>query len=207
MRKLLLTIVVLLLPSLSLQAVASADHQIVVLGDSLSAGYGIDSDFGWVSLLSQHLQQKNPSITVTNASISGETTIGGLSRLPDLLARNSPSIIIIELGANDGLRGYPLTNLNTNLSRIVELSQSANAKVLLVGMHIPPNYGRRYTSRFYQTFTDVAEKYKTAIIPFLLEGIATQTELMQADGLHPTAEAQTLILANVLPELEKLLTR
>lgn len=182
-----------------------ATKTLLVLGDSLSAAYGIPQQSGWVPLLARQLDKQQPPYAVVNASISGETTGGGLARLPALLADHQPDIVIIELGANDGLRGFPIKTLRSNLSALVTLSQQANAEVLLVGIHIPPNYGSRYTRMFYDSYSLLSEQHQVALAPFLLEGIATNPELMQADGLHPVASAQSLILQNVMPYLKKML--
>jgi acyl-CoA thioesterase I len=183
----------------------AASKNILVLGDSLSAAYGIPQQSGWVQLLADDLDKQQAPYKVINASISGETTGGGLARLPTLLATHQPAIVIIELGANDGLRGFPIKTLRGNLSELVTLSQAANAKVLLVGIHIPPNYGSRYTRLFHDSYSLLSEQHQTALAPFLLEGIATETTLMQADGLHPIADAQARILQNVMPYLKELL--
>ena len=189
------------------QLTSAPTTSILVLGDSISAAFGIPRQKGWVALLDQHLKQQQPQrkFVLINASISGETTVGGLSRLPKLLAQYQPDIVIIELGANDGLRGFPIKNIRTNLEQLVKLSQGANAKVLLTGMHIPPNYGARYTRLLHDSYSLIATRYQTALLPFLLEGIAIYPELMQEDGLHPTAEAQPRILQNVLPHLKGIL--
>ncbi|ARN76009.1 arylesterase [Oceanicoccus sagamiensis] len=188
-------------------AEAAKPVSIMVLGDSISAAFGIAREDGWVNLLDQHLINDHPDTDykVINASISGETTGGGLSRLPKLLANHKPNIVIIELGGNDGLRGYPIKTLRGNLDQMVSLSKQANARVLVAGMQIPPNYGPRYTQQFYDSFGKIAQKYDTALLPFLLEGIALSPGLMQKDGIHPTAPAQPLILQNVLPHLKELL--
>lgn len=186
---------------------AQPQHAIMVLGDSISAGYGIPPEQGWVDLLQQHYQHSatQREVQVINASISGETTGGALNRLPALLEQHQPSIVIIELGGNDGLRGYPIDTFRQHLTELVKLSQSASAKVLLAGMHIPPNYGPRYAGQFHDSYALIANTYQTALLPFLLEGVATQAELMQADGIHPTSSAQPRILQNVLPYLNLLL--
>jgi acyl-CoA thioesterase-1 len=181
----------------------AAAHTILVLGDSLSAAYGIPRESGWVSLLEQQLT--NGNVAVINASISGETTDGGLARLPALLQKYKPTLVIIELGANDGLRGFQIDRLRENLEKLIQLSQSSNAKVLLVGIKIPPNYGLRYTSDFYESYTLLAHEYRAPLVPFLLEGVATDPALMQDDRLHPRAEAQKKILNNVLPYLQRML--
>lgn len=178
--------------------------KILVMGDSLSAGYGIDIQQGWVNLLEQELT-KNHAIQIINASVSGETSSGGNSRLPALLVEHQPDIVILELGGNDGLRGQPLKLLEKNLQAMVDASKKSNAKVLLAGMQIPPNYGARYSSQFKALYEKLAEKNELALIPFFLEGIGGDATLMQRDGIHPTAEAQPIIVKNVLPELEKLL--
>ena len=173
---------------------------ILVLGDSLSAAYGIDRNQGWVSLLDKKLNAQKHQYRIVNASISGETTVGGLNRLPQL-----PDSVIIELGANDGLRGFPISKIRDNLTQLIQLSQGIDAKVLLAGMHLPPNYGKRYTRMFHESFQLIAEQHNIELIPFLLEGVADNAALMQRDGLHPTAAAQPQILSNVFPYLEKIL--
>lgn len=182
---------------------------ILVLGDSLSAGYGIQIEQSWVTLLTQHLKlnavNKQSNYQIHNASISGETTGGGLRSLPRLLEKYQPKIIIIELGANDGLRGFPLKTIEQNLSTLITLAQAKNTKVILTGIHIPPNYGQRYATAFHSLYSTLAKRYKTALIPFLLEGIATRPELMQADRLHPKAEAQETIKSIVWKALKPLL--
>lgn len=174
---------------------------ILVLGDSLSAAYGIPRESGWVALLQQKLENGN----VVNASISGETSDGGLARLPTLLNKHKPTIAIVELGANDGLRGFPVQRTRDNLAKIISLCQKAQAKVLLVGIKIPPNYGPRYTADFYETYTLAAKQFRVSLVPFLLDGVAGHSELMQQDGLHPRAEAQPKILNTVWPYLQPLL--
>ena len=178
-----------------------------MLGDSLSAAYGIRVEQGWVSLLQARLRAKGYGHRVINASSSGETTGGGLARLPRVLAGHRPAVIVVELGANDGLRGLPVADIGANLESIVRLSQQAGAKVLLVGMHIPPNYGPSYTRQFHELFGQLAERHRLAQVPFLLEDVALDERLMQEDGLHPTAAAQPLLLAEIWPHLEPLLRR
>lgn len=178
--------------------------RLLVLGDSLSAAYGIEVNQGWVSLLEQRLAAKYPH-QVVNASVSGETTGGGLSRLPALLKQHQPELVIVELGGNDGLRGYPLNVMKQKLAEIIETSHDADAQVLLVGMQIPPNYGPRYTNQFRDTYTELAQQYDLPLVEFLLADVALKSELMQKDGIHPTAEAQEKILDNVWPVLQPLL--
>ncbi|GGY73224.1 arylesterase [Cellvibrio zantedeschiae] len=173
---------------------------ILVMGDSLSAGYGIKLEQGWVHLLQQELAKKQQA-TLINASVSGETTSGGLTRLPALLSKHKPDIVILELGGNDGLRGQPLKIMRENLQAMISLSQGSNAKVLLAGMQIPPNYGQRYTTQFKDIYPELAEKNKILLIPFLLEDVAGHSNLIQPDNIHPTAEAQPAIVKNVLPVL------
>lgn len=186
------------------QLTYAAAPKVLVMGDSLSAAKGIDIQQGWVNLLQQELL-KNTQVKIINASITGETTSGGLDRLPALLKQHQPTIVILELGANDGLRGQPLKLMKENLQAMINLSQAAGAKVLLVGMQIPTNYGSRYTKEFKASFPDLAQKNKLALVPFLLEDVATHSDLIQNDGLHPTAEAQPIILNNVRPHLAALL--
>jgi acyl-CoA thioesterase I len=178
-----------------------------VLGDSLSAAYGIRVEQGWVSLLQARLQARGYGHRVVNASSSGETTGGALARLPRLLATHRPAIVIVELGANDGLRGLPIADIRANLESIIGLSRQSGAEVLLVGMHVPPNYGPAYTRQFHALFGELADKHRLAQVPFLLEDVALDDRLMQEDGLHPTATAQPLLLAELWPHLEPLVRR
>lgn len=175
---------------------------ILVWGDSLSAAYGIPIERGWVSLLQTKL---GTGFQVVNASISGETTSGGLERLPTALAAIKPHYVILELGANDGLQGKPITVMQENLEKMIQQAMDAPAKVILIGIHLPPNYGLSYTEKFAQVYQDLADNYALSFIPFLLEGVATDFNLMQADGLHPTAEAQPKILEHLWPTLEPVL--
>jgi acyl-CoA thioesterase-1 len=182
------------------------ENTILVLGDSISAAYGMPSNQGWVALLNEYLlQHSDVSHLLVNASISGETTAGALKRLPKLLSKHQPHIVIIELGGNDGLRGFPILTLRKNLSQLITLSQTSNAKVLLTEMRIPPNYGPRYTQQFFNSYALLSEKYDITLVPFLLSDIATNPKLMQEDGIHPTAQAQQKILVNLLPYLQQLL--
>ena len=177
----------------------------MVWGDSLSAGYGLQADEAWPTLLQTRLEEKGFRHTVVNASVSGETSAGGRSRLPAALEQHEPDIVILELGANDGLRGLPPKLLAENLDAMISAARSAGAQVLLVGMQMPPNYGPVYTRRFAQTFTTVAEAQKVPLVPFLLEGFADQPELFLNDGIHPTADAQHKVLDTVWHGLKPLL--
>jgi acyl-CoA thioesterase-1 len=194
-----------LLLCLSLGAQAR-EHRILVLGDSISAAYGMSLEQGWVALLEEKLETDAATVEVVNASISGETTAGGLRRLPELLAMHEPNIVVIELGGNDGLRGYPLERLRSNLQQLVTLSKEAGATVILVPMEIPPNYGSRYTAGFRNSFTDIAAGGEIVLAPFLMEGVATDPELVQADGIHPRVEAQPLLLQNILPTIKAVMS-
>lgn len=200
MRKTLLSLITLLLPF-----AAWAAPSILVFGDSLSAGYGIARQDAWPSLLETRLKDSGYSYAVVNASISGETTAGGRSRLPDALKQHQPRIVIIELGANDGLRGLPVASMRDNLQAMVKLSQQAGARVMLVGMRIPPNYGRDYTEKFAATFAELSKEHKTALVPFLFEGFALRADAFQPDRLHPTAASQPLMLETIWKQLKPLL--
>ncbi len=178
---------------------------VLVIGDSLSAAFGIQEEDGWVSLLRHRLAQPYYKLKLANASVSGETSEGGLSRLQSLLDKYDPTIVILELGGNDGLRGLPLTLLQHNLDQMLTQILERKIKVLLIGMEIPPNYGKFYTQQFNDIYTTLAAKHKISLVPFLLEGIATQKELMQDDGIHPKANAQRQVLNNVWPHLKLLL--
>jgi acyl-CoA thioesterase-1 len=178
---------------------------ILVYGDSLSAAYGIAREQGWVSLLQQRLQSQDYPYQVVNASVSGETTLGGLTRMPATLRQQQPAIVLIELGANDGLRGLPVAEMQRNLSAMIEASQKIKAKVMLIGVEIPPNYGPRYTREFSETYPGLAKRYKLPLLPFLLDGVAGKSELTQDDGLHPVAAAQERLLDNVWNVLEPML--
>jgi len=178
---------------------------ILVVGDSLSAAYGIRRDAGWVSLLQQRLRRQGYPHRVINASISGDTTAGGLARLPAALAQFKPNIILIELGANDGLRGLDFHQTRSNLAQMIRLSRAAGCRVLLLGMMLPPNFGKAYTERFMQLYKELAESEGVPLIPFFLEGVADRAEWMQPDGLHPNALGQPRMLANVWPLLQPLL--
>lgn len=182
-----------------------ARQTVVVFGDSLSAGYGLARGEGWVDLLARRVQQDRLDYDVVNASISGETTLGGRNRIADVLARHRPAAVVIELGANDGLRGTALETTRDNLTAIAAASRQAGARVLVVGMRIPPNYGPAYTRGFESLFADVARQQKATLVPFLLDGFAEQRDMFQSDGIHPTAAAQPRMLDNVYRRLRPLL--
>lgn len=178
---------------------------ILVFGDSLSAAYGIPKEKGWVNLLAQRVKDNQLPYEVANASVSGETTAGGLSRLPAALQQFKPSIVVIELGANDGLRGLPTDAMKNNLEKMIQASRQISAQVVLLGMFIPPNYGPKYTNGFKAVYLDLSEKYKTPFIPFFLDGISGHSDLVLEDGLHPNVNAQAKILENVWPTLKPLI--
>ncbi|WP_284425690.1 arylesterase [Acidovorax sp. SUPP1855] len=189
-------------------AAAAARPVILVVGDSLSAEYGLARGTGWVALLEKKLAEEKIDATVVNASVSGDTTSGGRSRLPALLTQHRPSHVVIELGGNDALRGLPLQNTADNLKAMAQAAKQSGAKVLIVGMQVPPNYGTDYAKRFAGTFASVAKDTQSALVPFLLKGVADAadpTALFQPDRIHPKAEAHPAMLANVWPELRKLL--
>ena len=183
---------------------ALAAKTILIMGDSLSAGFGLRVEQAWPSLLGRLLREKHPDYSVANLSISGETTAGGRSRLAPALKQHKPVLVVIVLGANDGLRGLPLKQMRDNLKAMIQASQASGAKVLLAGIRIPPNYGP-YAAEFHASFKDLARQHKTALLNFLLEPIAAQSTYFQADNLHPTAEAQPLILKHLWPALAPLL--
>jgi len=187
-------------------AVASA-RTILVFGDSLSAAYGIRPEQGWVPLLVQRLQAQGYGYQVVNASVSGETSSGGLERLPRAMQLHAPEIVILELGANDGLRGLPVSALHENLARMLQLAQAGGARVLLVGIRIPPNYGPRYSEEFARVFPEVAQQHHLPLVPFLLEKVALNPALMQEDGMHPNAAGEPLILDTLWPYLKPLLKK
>ncbi|MBJ7549412.1 arylesterase [Marinomonas ostreistagni] len=180
---------------------------LMVFGDSLSAAYNLRQQQGWVSLLGEQINQSHPDITIINASISGETTQGGLARLPKLLETHQPAWVVLELGANDGLRGYPLNQAKQNLASMIELIQQKSAEVILLGNHLPSNYGRTYTTQFFNLYKDLAEQYQIAYVPFMLENVALDPSLMQNDGLHPNAKGQPVVLNNITPTLLPLLNK
>ncbi|MFC0134172.1 arylesterase [Massilia eurypsychrophila] len=179
----------------------SAPKTVLVLGDSLSAEYGLSRGSGWVALLEQKLKAEKVDARIVNASISGETTSGGRTRLPALLTQHKPALVVIELGANDGLRGLPVAAAEANLRAMVDMARKNDAQVLLVGMRMPPNYGRDYTERFFSMYKTISTQMKAPLVPFMLEGVAEKPALFQADRLHPTAQAHPVILANIWPKI------
>jgi acyl-CoA thioesterase-1 len=184
---------------------AFAAPAILVLGDSLSAAYGIPRDAGWVALLGERLKQRHENYTVVNASISGETSAGGAARIAEALAESRPAVVVLELGANDGLRGLPVAQMKANLATIVRAAKRRGARVLVVGMRLPPNYGAEYTEAFHRAFGEVARAQKVPLVPFLFEGLDDRRELFQEDNLHPVAKAQPVLLDNVWRHLEPML--
>lgn len=190
---------------LSLAPAGAAAKTILVLGDSISAGYGIEVQHGWVALLQKKLDDAGGGYSIFNESISGDTSAGGLARLEPILARHRPDLVVLELGANDGLRGLSPQEMKRNLTEIVGRSRKIGAEVLLLAMKIPPNYGKRYIEMFYEVYPQLASELRLAWVPFILEGIALKPELMQADGLHPNADAQPLLVEKIWPVLRPLL--
>ncbi|SBS33995.1 Esterase TesA precursor [Marinomonas spartinae] len=188
-------------------AQAAQPHNLLVMGDSLSAAHNLRQQDGWVSLLKTKLSQSHPQISIINASVGGETTQGGLARFPALLKQYQPQWIILELGANDALRGYPLDQTTKNLSSMIEQAQQNKAKVLLIGNRIPQNYGKRYTEMFFGLYKTLAAKYNVSYVPFMLKGVALNKNLMQSDGLHPNAKGQPIVLQTILPYLLPLLDK
>lgn len=186
-------------------AAHATDRTILVFGDSISAGYGLKAGEGWVALLQKRLADQGYGYRVVNASVSGETTSGGEVRLPRALGLHKPRLVVLELGANDGLRGLSLDVSRRDLSAMIEAAQASGAKVLILGMRIPPNYGPRYTEAFEHMYADLAKKYRVPLVPFFMEKVALDGKLMQADGLHPTAAAQPLLLETAWPALRRLL--
>lgn len=183
----------------------AAAGTVLIVGDSISAAFGLDTREGWVALLEKRLKDQGFTDKVINASVSGDTSAGGLARLPPLLAEHKPEVVILELGGNDGLRGQPPQQLQQNLASMIDSAQASGAKVLLLGMQLPPNYGVRYTQAFVQVYGQLASDKKVALVPFFLDGVGGHPELMQADGLHPAAAAQDKLLENVWPTLKPLL--
>ena len=196
---------------LSMPAVAAANDAhsktILIVGDSISAGFGIPLQQGWVALLGKELQRLGHNTQIMNASISGDTTQGGVSRLPALLKSHQPHLVVIELGGNDGLRGTPIRRIQANLQRMIHQAREANSDIFLVGMQIPPNYGRKYTQSFREIFPTLAEENQIPYLPFLLDNVATEPGMMQADGIHPTSAAQPQMMQNALPGILQWLTK
>ena len=195
----------LLLSVLCSSGSLAAQKNILIVGDSISAAYGMSLEEGWVALLARRLEQKHPDYAVVNASISGETSAGAATRLPALLETHQPSVVVLELGGNDGLSGYPIKRFRENMNRMLSQSRESGAALLLLGMEIPPNYGARYTELFRSSYSTLAEDNGAALVPFLLDGVATHPELMQADRIHPAPAAQQLLLNTMWPYLERLL--
>ena len=207
-RRILLLLFLCLAPLMACGAIggAASPQVILVMGDSLSAAYGLDSPSqGWVALLQAKLKARGYDYTVVNASVSGETSGGGLTRFPQALSNAKPAIVILELGANDGLRGLPVQEMQANLGKMLGLTRQAGARALLVTILLPPNYGKAYVQGFTATYPALAKQYKVPLAPFLLTGVADHPELMQADGLHPQAQAEPKVLDNLWPSLEPLL--
>ncbi len=200
-RQFLPRLLLLTLFTLSFASPANAEKHLLIVGDSISAAYGMSLREGWVAHLQSRLDQAEPGWQVVNASISGETSAGAAARLPALLTQHQPAVVIIELGGNDGLRGYPVKQLRNNIRQMIQQSEAAGASVLLLGMEIPPNYGARYTQMFRETYPRLSKEESVALVPFFLNNIATNPELMQGDGIHPTVEAQSMLLDNVWPQL------
>jgi acyl-CoA thioesterase-1 len=192
---------------IALQTAVASSRTILVFGDSLSAAYGIRPEQGWVALLTQRLQAQEYGYQIVNASVSGETSSGGLQRLPRALELHHPEIVILELGANDGLRGLPVTEMRENLGQMLQLAQAAGAHVLLLGLRIPPNYGPRYTEQFAGVFPQLATQYHVPLVPFLLEKVALDPAMKQEDGLHPNAAGEKPVLETVWPFLQPLLKK
>jgi acyl-CoA thioesterase I len=188
-------------------AAGAAAGSIMVFGDSLSAAYGLSPSQGWPALLGKRLERSAPSWQVVNASVSGETTAGGLRRLPEDLKRHKPRVVVIALGANDGLRGQPIAAARANLEQMIRLARDAKAVPVLVGLMIPPNYGIEYAGQFRDMYSDIAKRTGVGLVPFLLEGLAENRDMFQADQLHPTAEAQARILENVWPAVNRAITQ
>lgn len=188
--------------TISQQKISLAKYQkILVLGDSLSAGYNIPLEKGWVNLLRQELLKENPNIEVINASVSGDTTGQGLSRLKPLIEKHKPDLLVLELGGNDGLRGIAPQLIKRNLAKMIDIAKSNDSEVLLLGMHILPNYGKRYTEAFHQNYMDLAKEKQTMLVPFFLENVGDKPELMQKDGIHPNESAQPTLLNNIIKAL------
>ena len=196
-----------LIAAAPLAARAAQPPVILIVGDSLSAGYGLVAGQGWVSLLQQRLKREGYGYRVVNASVSGETTDGGVQRLKRALDQHHPAIVVIELGGNDGLRGLPVSRVRSNLELLITQSRAAGAEVLLVAIRVPTNYGQRYTTSFKGVYQDLANRYKIGLVPFLSDQVAVDLALFQPDGIHPNAQAQPILLNNLWPQLTPLLQR
>jgi acyl-CoA thioesterase-1 len=205
--RLVLAFTLCLIAAAPLPARAADPPVILVVGDSLSAGYGLSPGQGWVTLLQQRLKREGYGYRVVNASVSGETTDGGVQRLNRALTQHKPAVVIIELGGNDGLRGLPVLRVRSNIDLLITKSRAAGAQVLLVAIRVPTNYGPRYTSSFQRIYTDLATRYRIGLVPFLSDQVATDLALFQPDGIHPNARAQPLLLDNLWPQLSPLLRR
>ena len=205
--RLILSLVLYLIAVAPSPAPAAEPSAILVVGDSLSAGYGLAPGHGWVTLLQQRLKREGYGYRVINASVSGETTDGGVQRLDRALAQHRPAVVIIELGGNDGLRGLPVSRVRANLDLMITKSRAAGAIVLLVAIRVPTNYGPRYTTSFQSIYTDLATRYRIGLVPFLSDPVAVDLALFQPDGIHPTAAAQPLLLNSLWPQLSPLLRR
>jgi len=201
----LIFLISLLFCGFQLPAQEKVPHRILVLGDSISAEYGIPAGTGWVRLLQDNLKKNNTQFTLFNSSISGETSAGGKVRIASLLQQHQPTIVILELGANDALRGFPLSTSYQNLLQIIQMSKAKGAQVLILGMRIPSNYGQEYTTQFANMFVDLSKNTQSPLVPFFFEGIATKREYFQDDGIHPNPAAQGILLNNMLPAFKKLL--
>ncbi len=197
-----LIIMAIFLKPTAAESLSEPDRQLLILGDSLSAAYGVAQDKSWVSLLQRRFKRKNIRLKIINASISGDTTANGLNRLPDALSQHQPEYLLIELGANDGLRGLPLSLIKSNLKQLITLGQQQGAQVLLMSIRIPPNYGKKYTEKFTALYGQLAKEADIALLPFMLNDIANHPELMQADRLHPNEGAQALILEHIWKALK-----
>lgn len=205
--RLVLALTLCLIAAAPLAARAAEPQVILVIGDSLSAGYGLTPGQGWVTLLQQRLKREGYGYRVVNASVTGETTDGGVQRLNRALTQHKPVVVIIELGGNDGLRGLPVSRVRANLELLIMKSRAAGAQVLLVAIRVPTNYGQRYTTSFQSIYADLATRYKIGLVPFLSDQVAVDLALFQPDGIHPNAQAQPLLLDNIWPQLSPLLRR
>lgn len=207
MHNIICRVFLVLLITLPPASFAASGAKVLILGDSLSAAYNIPLEQGWVSLLQERVNKSYPGTKIINASISGETAANAVNRLPRLLVEHEPEVVVIELGGNDGLRGFQLSQIEQNLQKLIDICRQADAGVILTGIQLNPNYGARFNDLFTAMYTRLAEKNKTGLVPFILEGIGDKPDLMQADAIHPTAEAQKQVLDNMWPEIEAALLR